>query len=74
MDECLALNIQDIRMVGQDIKITATLKWASAAYICWFIAGAISIGQSLAKTTLLSKSSALPEARLAIVLALAGAI
>ena len=26
MDECLALNIQDIRMVGQDIKITATLK------------------------------------------------
>jgi hypothetical protein len=25
-DECLALNIQDIRMVGQDIKITATLK------------------------------------------------
>jgi hypothetical protein len=30
-------------------------------------------GQSLAKMTLLSKSSALPEARLAIVLALAGA-
>jgi hypothetical protein len=28
MDECLALNIQDIRMVGQDIKITASLKWA----------------------------------------------
>lgn len=26
MDECLAFNIQDIRMVGQDIKITATLK------------------------------------------------
>jgi diaminohydroxyphosphoribosylaminopyrimidine deaminase/5-amino-6-(5-phosphoribosylamino)uracil reductase len=26
MDECLALNIRDIRMVGNDIKITAILK------------------------------------------------
>jgi hypothetical protein len=26
MDGCLALNIKDIRMVGEDIKITAILK------------------------------------------------
>jgi hypothetical protein len=27
MNNKLELNIQDIRMVGEDIKITATLKW-----------------------------------------------